>query len=186
MLDPGEFLSDHGIRSMSAIHRDHPFMLELDGQVHAVGYEPGESRSGTFGGNSNWRGPVWWPINYLLVEALQKFDHYYGPEFRVPFGSDAGREVTLGEAADEVARRLESLFVADAGGRRAFRGGAIPEPTLGGLDDLILFHEYFDGDTGRGLGASHQTGWTALVAKLLEQRSRSGSSPSPDHVSTLE
>jgi mannosylglycerate hydrolase MGH1-like protein len=172
MLDPAEFLSDHGIRSMSAIHRDHPFMLELGGRIHAVGYEPAESRSATFGGNSNWRGPVWWPLNYLLVEALQKFDRYYGPEFRVPFGGRGETEVSIGEAADAIARRLESLFIADEVGRRAFRGPDSAPVAPGAVDDLIFFHEYFDGDTGRGLGASHQTGWTALVAKLLEQRSR--------------
>ena len=178
MLDPSEFLSDHGIRSMSAVHRDQPFMLELDGLVHAVGYEPAESRSGTFGGNSNWRGPVWWPINYLLIEALQKFDHYYGPGFGVPFGSP-DRQLSLGEVADELAMRLESIFVAGPDGRRAFRGPGAKPVSLGSADDLILFHEYFDGDTGRGLGASHQTGWTALVAKLLDQRARGRRAAAP-------
>ena len=126
MLDPDEFLSDHGIRSMSAVHHDHPFMLELGGTSHRVDYEPAESRSGMFGGNSNWRGPVWLPINYLLMEALRSFDRYYGPEFRVPFPADPGREVTIGEAADEIAGRLERLFLRDEHGRRAFRGRTRP------------------------------------------------------------
>ena len=176
LLDPDEFLSDHGIRSMSAVHHDRPFMLELGGASHRVGYEPAESRSGTFGGNSNWRGPVWWPINYLLLEALRSFDRYYGPEFRVPFPAEPGREVTIGEAADEIAGRLERLFLRDEHGRRAFRGPDAPGQPEGSADDLLLFHEYFDGATGRGLGASHQTGWTALIATLLDERRRTGAS----------
>jgi hypothetical protein len=172
MLDPGEFLSDHGVRSLSAWHRDHPFSLSLGGEEHVVDYEPAESRTPLFGGNSNWRGPVWWPINYLLIEALQKFDHYYGLDFRVPLPTGSDDFASLGEVADELGRRLESLFLRDADGRRAFRGPAGPVAPPGSIDDLILVHEYFDGDDGRGLGASHQTGWTALVAKLLEQRGR--------------
>jgi hypothetical protein len=170
-LDPNEFLSDHGIRSISAWHRDHPFVLRLAGEDHVVDYEPAESRSSAFGGNSNWRGPIWWPINYLLIEALQKFDHYYGMDFQVPLPAGGDDMRSLGQVADELGRRLESLFIRDDAGRRPFRGPEADSPP-GGDDDLILFHEYFDGDTGRGLGASHQTGWTALVAKLLEQRAR--------------
>jgi hypothetical protein len=172
MLDPNEFLSDHGIRSLSAVHRDHPFVLSLAGQDHVVDYEPAESRTGIFGGNSNWRGPIWWPINYLLIEALQKFDHYYGMEFRVPLPTGSGHEASLGQVAAELGRRLETLFLRDKDGRRPFRGPDAAPEVDGSTDDLVLFHEYFDGDTGRGLGASHQTGWTALVAKLLEQRAR--------------
>jgi hypothetical protein len=172
MLDPDEFLSDHGIRSVSAAHRDHPFVLSLAGQDHVVDYEPAESQTGIFGGNSNWRGPVWWPINYLLIEALQKFDHYYGLDFRVPLPTGSDRLASIGEVADELGRRLERLLTRDERGRRPFRGLDAPVLEPGDPDDLILFHEYFDGDTGRGLGASHQTGWTALVAKLLEQRGR--------------
>jgi mannosylglycerate hydrolase MGH1-like protein len=171
-LDPNEFLSDHGIRSISAWHRDHPFVLRLGGQDHVVDYEPAESRTPAFGGNSNWRGPVWWPINYLLIEALQKFDHYYGMDFQVPLPSGSDQLRSMGQVADELGRRLESLFLRDAAGRRPFRGANAGSQPEGGPDDLVLFHEYFDGDTGRGLGASHQTGWTALVAKLLEQRAR--------------
>jgi hypothetical protein len=172
MLDPGEFLSDHGIRSISAQHRDHPFVLSLGGEEHVVDYEPAESRTGTFGGNSNWRGPVWWPINYLLIEALQKFDHYYGPDFRVPLPTGSDRTASMAEVADDLGRRLETLFLRGDDGRRPFRGPGAPAEPVDTIDDIVLFHEYFDGDTGRGLGASHQTGWTALVAKLLEQRAR--------------
>ena len=172
MLDPDEFLSDHGIRSVSAVHRDHPFVLSLADHDHVVDYEPAESRTGAFGGNSNWRGPIWWQINYLLIDALQKFDHYYGMDFLVPMPTGSDHLASIGEVADDLARRLEALFIRDETGHRTFRGpGTAPEPE-GVTDDLVLFHEYFDGDTGRGLGASHQTGWTALVAKLLEQRSR--------------
>jgi len=172
MLDPDEFLSDHGIRSLSAAHREHPFVLTLAGQDFSVDYEPAESRTGTFGGNSNWRGPIWWPINYLLIEALQKFDHYYGMDFQVPLPSDGGELHSMGQVADELGRRLETLFIRDDDGRRPFRGPDVAAAPHGSPEDLLLFHEYFDGDTGRGLGASHQTGWTALVAKLLEQRAR--------------
>jgi hypothetical protein len=173
MLDPAEFLSDHGIRSVSAVHRAQPFVLSLVGQDHVVDYEPAESRTGAFGGNSNWRGPIWWPINYLLIEALQKFDHYYGEDFKVQLPTGSERLATIGEVADDVGRRLETLFLRDERGRRPFRGPESRIETEGSPDDaLLLFHEYFDGDTGRGLGASHQTGWTALVAKLLDQRAR--------------
>jgi hypothetical protein len=173
MLDPAEFLSDHGIRALSAVHRQQPFVLSLAGEDHVVDYEPAESRTGAFGGNSNWRGPVWWPINYLLIEALQKFDHYYGEDFTVPLPTGGDRQASLGEVADDIGRRLETLFLRDDDGRRPYRGpDAAIEPEHSPDDELLLFHEYFDGDTGRGLGASHQTGWTALVAKLLDQRAR--------------
>src|SRR5439155_24009643 len=139
-------------------HRDHPFVLNLAGQDHVVDYEPAESQTGTFGGNSNWRGPIWWPINYLLLDALQKFDHYYGMEFQVPLPTGSDHLASIGEVADDLARRLETLFTRDESGHRPFRGPGAPAEPDGGIDDLILFHEYFDGDTGRGLGASHQTG----------------------------
>jgi len=174
MLDEDEFLSGHGIRSLSRIHRDEPFVLELGGVRNVVDYEPSESRSGIFGGNSNWRGPVWFPINYLLIEALQKFDHYYGPEFVVEYPTGSGRTMTLGAVAEALGTRLCSIFLRDDQGRRPVFGAS---PPVGGggpgvLDDDPLFFEYFDGETGAGLGASHQTGWTALVAKLLESSAR--------------
>jgi hypothetical protein len=175
MFDEGEFLSDHGIRSLSRIHLEAPFVLDLAGVRNVVDYEPGESRSGLFGGNSNWRGPVWFPINYLLIEALQKFDHYYGPEFLVEYPTGSGRSMTLGAAADDVGARLSSIFLRDGDGRRPVLGmrgpaGAARSNVAG--DDDPLFFEYFHGDSGAGLGASHQTGWTSLVAKLLESTAR--------------
>ncbi|MFI5226392.1 MAG: glucosidase [Candidatus Limnocylindrales bacterium] len=172
MLDPAEFLSDHGIRSLSRYHRDHPFVLDLAGTTSTVSYEPAESRSGLFGGNSNWRGPVWFPINYLMIEALQKFDHYYGSSFTVEDPLGSGVQVPLGSVADDLSRRLERLFVRGPDGRRAVFGDRTILQDDPAFRDLLLFHEYFDGDTGAGLGASHQTGWTALVAKLLEQTTR--------------
>jgi hypothetical protein len=163
MLDPEEFLSDYGIRSLSRSHRDRPFVLATDGTVRTVAYEPGESRSGLFGGNSNWRGPVWFPLNYLIIESLQKFHHYLGEGFQVEFPTGSGQKMHLGDVAAELSRRLSRLFLKDASGRRPAHGTAQRE------DGLVLFHEFFHGDTGTGLGASHQTGWTALVAKLLQQ-----------------
>jgi hypothetical protein len=167
MLDEAEFLSPHGIRSLSRSYLADPFVLELAGVRNVVDYEPAESRSGLFGGNSNWRGPVWFPINYLLIEALQKFDHYYGPDFVVECPTGSGRTTTLGEVADHLGGRLSALFLRDGDGRRPALGAT------GTTSDDPLFYEYFDGETGAGLGASHQTGWTGLVAKLLESTGRS-------------
>ena len=177
MLDEKEFLSDYGIRALSAFHRAHPYTLTVDGIEHRVDYEPGESTTGLFGGNSNWRGPIWFPVNYLLIESLQKFHHYLGDDFKVecPTGSD--QMMTLTEVATELSHRLSRIFLRDDSGRRAVFG----ENALFQQDvnwrDLIPFYEYFHGDTGEGIGASHQTGWTALVAKLLQQ---SGGSLSDD------
>jgi hypothetical protein len=167
MLDRDEFLSDHGIRGLSKVHAARPYALELDGRRLAVGYEPGESSSGLFGGNSNWRGPIWFPVNYLIVESLQKFNHYYQDELRVECPTGSGRWLTLDEVAVELSLRLMRLFLRDEQGRRpvfgADRGGF-----YNARDDL-LFYEYFHGDSGAGLGASHQTGWTGLIAKLIAQ-----------------
>ena len=163
MLDEKEFLSDFGIRSLSRAHKDAPFVLAADGTEHTVAYEPGESRSGLFGGNSNWRGPVWFPINYLIIESLQKFHHYLGDDYRVECPTGSGVMMTLREVASEISRRLARLFLKDETGRRPAHGNT-QWP-----NDLVLFYEYFHGETGAGLGASHQTGWTALVAKLLQQ-----------------
>jgi Glycosyl hydrolase family 63 C-terminal domain len=163
MLDPGEFLSDYGIRSMSRAHSDQPFTVATNGTAHTVGYEPGESRTGLFGGNSNWRGPVWFPLNYLIIESLQKFHHYLGDEYKVECPTGSGQMMHLGEVAAEISRRLARLFLKDEQGRRPAHG------RTQWPDDLVLFYEYFHGETGEGLGASHQTGWTALVAKLLQQ-----------------
>jgi hypothetical protein len=172
MLDPEEFLSDHGIRALSRYHRDQPYVLDIGGMESRVEYEPAESRSGLFGGNSNWRGPIWFPINYLLIEALQKFDHYYGPEFRVECPAGSGSLANLGEVAGDLSRRLEAIFLLDESGRRPVFGPDEAIQSDPNWRDHVLFYEYFNGDTGAGVGASHQTGWTGLVAKLLEQTGR--------------
>ncbi len=169
-LDPDEFLSDHGVRSISKYHAAHPYVLTINGIDHTVEYWPAESRSGLFGGNSNWRGPVWFPINYLLVEALQKFHYYFGDGFLVECPTGSGQLRTLEEIADLLSQRLIRLFLRDERGRRPFNGESELLQSDPHWRDLILFHEYFHGDTGRGLGASHQTGWTATVAKLIEQQ----------------
>ena len=169
-LDPGEFLSDYGIRSLSKYHAAHPYDLQVDGVDHTVEYWPAESRSGLFGGNSNWRGPLWFPINYLLIEALQKFHHYFGDDFLVECPTGSGRLVTLERVADDLSQRLIRLFVRDEHGHRPVNGDREVLQVDPHWCDLVLFHEYFHGDTGRGLGAGHQTGWTALVAKLIEQQ----------------
>ena len=172
MLDPQEFLSPGGIRSLSRSHADHPYALQVDGVTYMVDYQPGESTSALFGGNSNWRGPVWFPINYLLIEALQKFHHYYGDEFLVECPTGSGRKLTLLQIADELSSRLSSIFLRDGQGRRPVFGLAERWRTDPHWRDALLFFEYFHGDTSAGLGASHQTGWTALVAKLLEHTGR--------------
>ncbi len=170
MLDPNEFLSDYGVRSLSKFHRDHPYVLAVRGEQKTVGYEPAESQSGIFGGNSNWRGPVWFPINYLLIESLQKFHHYYGDEFKVECPTGSGQFLTLDQIADDLSNRLIRLFLRDDRGNRPFTRAS--GDSLNGAADReqYLFHEYFHGDTGAGLGASHQTGWTGLVAKLIQQQ----------------
>jgi hypothetical protein len=169
MLDEHEFLSPHGIRALSRAHADHPCVLDLDGQHHVVDYEPAESTTDLFGGNSNWRGPVWFPPNYLLIEALQRYDYYYGDAFTIEHPTGSGRKLTLAQVAAELSQRLSSLFLRDAEGRRPADGARDIFRSDPHWKDLILFYEYFHGDTGAGLGASHQTGWTALVAKLLQQ-----------------
>jgi hypothetical protein len=169
MLDEEEFLSPFGIRSVSRFHKDHPYILTGDGQEHRVDYEPGESNTGLFGGNSNWRGPVWLPLNYLLIESLQKFHHYLGDDYRVECPTGSGRMMNLWEVAAEISHRLSRLFLKDDNGRRAVNGANECFHSDPYWRDLVLFYEYFHGDTGEGLGASHQTGWTGLVAKLLQQ-----------------
>jgi hypothetical protein len=169
MLDEAEFLSPHGVRSVSKFHQEHPYHLRLDGRDYSIAYEPAESRTGLFGGNSNWRGPIWFPTNYLLIESLQRFNHYFGDDLQVEFPSGSGRTMNLGSAARELSMRLARLFLLDGKGRRAVFGGNEKFQTDPNFRDHVLFHEYFHGDNGAGLGASHQTGWTALVAKLLQQ-----------------
>ncbi len=172
MLDPAEFLSDHGVRGLSKYHADHPYALHVDGMEHSIKYEPAESSTYLFGGNSNWRGPVWFPINFLLIEALQKFHHYYSDDFLVECPTGSGKMLTLWQISQELSERLISLFARDANGRRPVFGDNEVFQRDPHWRDCVLFYEYFHGDTGAGLGASHQTGWTALVAKLLDQTSR--------------
>jgi hypothetical protein len=167
VLDETEFLSPHGVRSLSRYHLEHPFELPYDGQVARVQYVPGESRDGLFGGNSNWRGPVWFPVNYLLIEALERYHHFYHDTLKVECPTGSGRMMTLDEVAGELRRRLAGIFLADGEGRRPCFGGDPRFAADPHWKDLLLFHEYFHGDDGRGLGASHQTGWTALVALML-------------------
>jgi len=169
MLDENEFFSPYGIRALSRYHRAHPYMLKLDGINNSVAYEPAESHTTLFGGNSNWRGPIWMPVNYLLVHALRRFHHYYGNSFQVECPTGSGRLMNLAEVADEITRRLVRLFQRDRNGRRPVYGSDEKLQSDPHWRDLILFYEYFNGDTGAGLGASHQTGWTALVAKMIEE-----------------
>ena len=168
VFDENEFLSPHGIRALSKFHLEHPFVLNVNGHLNSVDYEPAESTSDLFGGNSNWRGPVWFPLNFLLIEALQRVHHYYGDEFKVEFPTNSGHRMTLWDSASEISRRLSHLFLRRHG-RRAVFGDSLLFQQDPNWRDFILFYEYFHGDTGAGLGASHQTGWTALVAKLLQQ-----------------
>ena len=186
MLDPAEFLSPFGVRSLSKFHQEHPYVLSVGGEERIVRYEPAESRSGLFGGNSNWRGPVWLPINYLLIESLQKFHHYYGDDFKVECPTGSGQFMTLECVANELSNRVISLWMSDRNGQRPFA-----QRSGDGLDakrdrERYLFHEYFDGDTGAGLGASHQTGWTGLVAKLIQQQGSRGTiARTPDPFTDL-
>jgi hypothetical protein len=169
MLDESEFLSPHGIRALSRYHLEHPYEFKMDGFSSRVDYEPAESNTGVFGGNSNWRGPIWFPVNYLLIESLQKFHHYYGEDFKVEYPTNSKNSIDLWQVAASLSRRLTRLFLRGKDGKRPFAGGEDIFNVDPNWKDLILFYEYFHGDNGAGLGASHQTGWTGLVAKLLEQ-----------------
>ena len=172
MLDEGEFLSPFGIRSVSRFHQTNPYEFHAGGQVHRVDYEPGESTTGLFGGNSNWRGPIWFPTNYLLIEALERYHHYYGDEFKAECPTGSGQWMNLKQVAHELGRRLASLFLPDANGRRPCQGDDPRWAKDPHWRDLVLFNEYFHGDTGQGLGATHQTGWTALVVRLVKDVAR--------------
>jgi hypothetical protein len=179
MLDENEFLSPYGIRALSQVHRDQPYRLPVNGAEYRVDYEPAESSTGLFGGNSNWRGPIWFPVNYLLIESLQKFHHYLGEAYKVECPTGSGQYMTLWEVAAELSRRLSRIFLRDGNGTRPVHGPAAAayreDPHW---RDLVLFYEYFHGDDGSGVGASHQTGWTGLVAKLLQQSGESTASSS--------
>ncbi|MCA9036178.1 MAG: glucosidase [Planctomycetaceae bacterium] len=172
ILDENEFLSPYGVRSLSRIHEEHPFVFNSNGQEHRVAYVPGDSDSWMFGGNSNWRGPVWFPLNYLLIEALERYHEFYGDSFQVECPTGSGVMMNLDEVAQELMRRQVKLFVPDENGDRPCHGGDQRYREDPNWKDLILYYEYFHGETGRGLGASHQTGWTALVAKLIQKLHR--------------
>jgi hypothetical protein len=176
VLDENEFLSPFGIRSLSRVHLDQPFVFRIDDRDLSIRYVPGESDTNLFGGNSNWRGPVWFCLNYLLIEALERYHHFYGDQFTVECPTGSGVRMTLLEVATELQSRLVRLFLPDSTGRRPCMGD---DPRYAAdlyWRDLVLFHEYFHGDTGKGLGASHHTGWTALVTRCLEgiAQTRSG------------
>jgi hypothetical protein len=167
LLDEAEFLSPHGLRSLSRVHHDRPYVFNAGGSEYRVEYVPGDSNTGLFGGNSNWRGPVWFPLNYLMIEALERYHHYYGDSLQVECPKGSGNRMTLKGVAEELSRRLAGIFLPKDGARPCHG----PDPRYAAdphFRDLVLFHEYFHGETGQGVGASHQTGWTALVVRCLE------------------
>ncbi len=182
MLDENEFLSDYGVRALSRHHAEHPYTLDWGGQSFSVSYQPGESTSGLFGGNSNWRGPIWMPVNYLIIESLQKFYHYYGDDFTVESPTGSGRQHTIGAIADDLSARLTRIFLRNDAGQRPVFGDNARLQQDPHFRDHVLFHEYFHGDSGRGVGASHQTGWTGLVAKLLQPKALD--TPKPHDTAT--
>jgi hypothetical protein len=169
-LDPDELLSPYGLRALSRYHLEHPYTVQFEGTVHTVSYEPAESSTPMFGGNSNWRGPVWFPVNYLFLEALRRFHSFHGPTFTVECPVGSGRQLTLEQVADELSRRLVALFRRNEQGRRPVFGGQPTFQTDPHWRDHLLFYEYFHGDNGAGIGASHQTGWTGLVALLIQEQ----------------
>jgi hypothetical protein len=183
LVDEQEFLSPHGVRSLSRVHEREPYVFHAMGEEHRVDYTPGESTTGLFGGNSNWRGPIWFPLNHLLIEALERYHHFYGDDVRVECPRGSGRLATLREVAADMRQRMVSLFLPDASGHRPCHDRSERFASDPAWRDLILFYEHFHGDTGRGLGASHQTGWTALVhlmAKgLAESPALTSVSPAP-------
>jgi hypothetical protein len=168
MLDENEFLSPYGIRSLSRYHAEHPYVFNAGGQEYRVGYLPAESDSGMFGGNSNWRGPIWMPVNGLIIRALMHYFAYYGDNFKIECPTGSGKLMNLFEVAREIANRLTRIFLRDETGRRPVFGGAEKFQKDPHWRDSLLFYEYFHGDNGAGIGASHQTGWTGIVALLIE------------------
>jgi hypothetical protein len=168
VLDENEFLSPFGVRSLSKVHAEHPAWIELNGQRVEIHYVPGDADTNLFGGNSNWRGPIWFPLNYLLIEALERYHHFFGDELKVECPTGSGQFMSLLEVSREIERRLTRLFIPGKDGVRPCCQDHVCGPNDEFSKDLLLFHEYFHGETGKGLGASHQTGWTALVARCLE------------------
>jgi hypothetical protein len=177
VLDESEFLSPNGVRALSRFHADHPYMLTICSDEHCVQYAPGESTSGMFGGNSNWRGPIWFPVNYLLIEALERYHHFYGDSFQVECPTGSGQWMTLQQVAQKISERLCQLVLPCNDGCRPCHGDEDRFKKDPHWNNLVLFHEYFDGDNGRGLGASHQTGWTALIVRLLGERMTEANHP---------
>ena len=171
LFDENEFLSEFGIRSLSKFHEENPYKYTSDGMSWEISYQPAESQSGLFGGNSNWRGPIWFPMNILIIEALLRYHHYYGDDYKLDFPTGSGKKMHLKEIALEISRRLVSIFKPDKNGNRPVFGGQEKFQNDPHWKDYLLFYEYFHGDNGAGLGASHQTGWTGLIAKLIQQSS---------------
>jgi hypothetical protein len=169
LLDENEFLSDHGIRSLSKYHQDHPYQLNVEGVIYDINYQPAESQSGLFGGNSNWRGPIWFPINLLIIGALKRFYSFYGDDLKVDYPTGSGVKMNLSQIAEDISSRLINIFLRDKNGRRPVFNGNETFQTDPEWRDYLLFHEYFHGDTGAGLGASHQTGWTANIINLIQR-----------------
>src|SRR5215475_10546238 len=167
MLDESEFLSPYGVRALSRYHAQHPYEFDVNGHAYRVDYEPAESSTGLFGGNSNWRGPIWMPVNALLVQSLRKLYSYYGNDFKIECPTGSGQVMTLWEVANDIARRLSNIFLRDKNDRRPVYGKAPKFQDDPRWCDLVLFYEYFHGDNGAGIGASHQTGWTGAVARIM-------------------
>lgn len=172
MLDETEFLSEYGIRSLSKFYKKNPYTMQLGNNTFLINYEPAESETGIFGGNSNWRGPVWFPVNFMIIESLQRFHHYYGNDFKIEYPTGSGNYITLEEISGKLSQRIINIFKRDQNGNRPIYGSNDKLQNDPHFKDYILFHEYFNGDTGEGLGASHQTGWTGLIAKLLQPREK--------------
>jgi hypothetical protein len=170
LFDENEFLSPHGLRALSAYHRDHPYQLQVEGITAGIDYEPAESTTAMFGGNSNWRGPVWFPLNYLIVSALERYHRFYGDDFTIEYPTGSGQHLSLDRVAADLSDRLISLFTQDPNGRRACFGGTEIMQADPAWHDNLIFSEYFHGDNGAAIGAFHQTGWTGLVADLIRRR----------------
>jgi hypothetical protein len=170
LFDEGEFLSLHGLRALSAWHREHPYTIDVEGYLASIDYEPAESTTPLFGGNSNWRGPIWFPMNYLVISALERYHTFFGDGLTIEYPTGSGRHLTLGQIGADLSNRLVSIFTRDEHGRRPCFGGIEALQSGPAWRDNLLFHEYFHGDDGAGLGASHQTGWTGLVADLIRRK----------------
>ena len=170
MLDESEFLSEYGIRALSRYHLDNPYKFYANGNEFSVKYTPGEGDTSLFGGNSNWRGPIWFPVNYLLIESLQRFHHYYGDDFKIEHPTGSGKMKTLREISDDLSERMVNIFKKDKDGKRPVNGHYAKLQEDEHFRDYIYFYEYFHGDNGRGVGATHQTGWTGIVAKLIQSK----------------